>query len=305
MSRKSSRHTGKERRSRSRTRSPHSRSKKETLDKHKRQHSHRHKRNHTPASSCSLPVPLPGQSRQSSRYSNRKPSIQSKHDLGSASPSSLLKDSKLLPRRHKQDDCLRFRDSGSLLCSSLLGFENAEKEEFTELSSYMTNRSELLRLAFASVTYDGLQQLLPLSLMDFNLDELFQLATEELEGLSKSRLEAVLEGRELSASSASSDSGDEVDFKEYSKNRLLKLLANSEKDSAAESTSAREDCDSVKSRPDSWVPNGRSTEEVQSKESIKTDVDAGDATEEGCLSLDDDYFDARSDSYLGNNGSSK
>lgn len=83
-------------------------------------------------------------------------------------------------------------------------FDN--QEIILPLSAFIDNRSQMVEEMFASLSREELRQLLPDSLTHIQRAELMDLCTDELEGMSKKRITAVLEGRQLMESSDSEES---------------------------------------------------------------------------------------------------
>uniref|UniRef100_A0A914ZEV5 Uncharacterized protein n=2 Tax=Parascaris univalens TaxID=6257 RepID=A0A914ZEV5_PARUN len=65
------------------------------------------------------------------------------------------------------------------------------------LSAFIDNRAQMVEEMFASLSREELRLLLPDSLTHIQRAELMDLCIDELEGMSKKRITAVLEGRNL------------------------------------------------------------------------------------------------------------
>lgn len=318
MGKKSPKRSSNKHRPRSRSRSPRFSSHKAT-DKHKKQRSQRHKDDVSlsPTSSSRFSSgthfqrPSHLSARKLSDFPKRKPENGSSRRSSGGSPQNSAPS-----KRQKRNERLKVNDLGSKLCSSLLGFEPDKKEECAELIACVNERGMLVRLAFSHISSDVLQELLPSSLKDFDLKKLFDLAVEELEGLSESRIEAILEGRELSGSSESSDTdvasaAHQIDAKDFGKDQLAELGKIFEKslpkkttevavaDSTTERASESQDGDVVNCLPDQTSISGAcSSESVMTKVSVKGSEDPSDIAQDDYLSLEDDYFDAKSETTL-------
>uniref|UniRef100_A0A914ZEV0 Uncharacterized protein n=2 Tax=Parascaris univalens TaxID=6257 RepID=A0A914ZEV0_PARUN len=83
-------------------------------------------------------------------------------------------------------------------------FDN--QELIVPLSAFIDNRAQMVEEMFASLSREELRLLLPDSLTHIQRAELMDLCIDELEGMSKKRITAVLEGRQLVESSDSEDS---------------------------------------------------------------------------------------------------
>uniref|UniRef100_A0A9J2P214 Schwannomin interacting protein 1 C-terminal domain-containing protein n=1 Tax=Ascaris lumbricoides TaxID=6252 RepID=A0A9J2P214_ASCLU len=101
-------------------------------------------------------------------------------------------------------------DRHQQMLSDLPPLVNKNTEDNTQiilpLSAFIDNRSQMVEEMFASLSREELRQLLPDSLTHIQRAELMDLCTDELEGMSKKRITAVLEGRQLMESSDSEES---------------------------------------------------------------------------------------------------
>ncbi|VDL82470.1 unnamed protein product [Nippostrongylus brasiliensis] len=149
---------------------------------------------------------------------------------------------------------------------------------FTSLSSLATDHETLASAAVSFVGWRGVEKMLPPCLQGRSREDVIQLVSDELDGMSKKRISHILNGENVPSSSSSSDESDEDDGSVGSPDHPESHAGDAEKSASSSETGQQasdiDTDDSSESSSDDEVRDSESEEQTYSDVELIEGLDA-------------------------------